>query len=512
MSIGSPNRINGLFSGMDTGALVRNMLQYEQAKVNRQFQLKTSLEWKRDAYRDINVSLRKFREDFMSVLNPDKNVFTASAYSVYKVNMLSETNAVSISAGSNATEGKLTINKIEQLATKAKVESDSIFREVPLSYEILLSDSDAFNNPLDFSEGEIKFEINGEEFTISEDETLASFINKINNSKANVKVSYSSLTGRLNFVSTGTGESAKIEIVNISGNAFGGKTGEGENDVDKSFFGIVADTYTGDNAIVTIENVQVVRESNTFTIDGITYTLKDETNDPVSFNVERDIDTTFEKIIGFIEAYNDLIGTLQGTLEEKINYGYSPLTDDQRAEMTEKEIALWEDHAKSGLLRNDANISSLLTKMRSAFFAEVKEFGVSPAEIGLTTGAWYDKGKIVVDETVLRRALEENPDLVTSVFVNVSSASNIEEKFNNSGLVVRISDAMTEYTKKVTSASLPSLDRNINEASDRLRALERMMDEAESKYYRDISRMEMALAGRNSQSSWLAAQMSGLSF
>ena len=40
------------------------------------------------------------------------------------------------------------------------------------------------------------------------------------------------------------------------------------------------------------------------------------------------------------------------------------LTDDQKKEMSDKEIELWEEKSKEGLLHNDANITSFLGDMR----------------------------------------------------------------------------------------------------------------------------------------------------
>ncbi len=502
-------RISGLFSGMDSADLVKSMLYFEQAKIDRQFQVKTVMEWKKDAFREVNVSLRNFREKYLSPLNPSENMFTSSAYAKYKVNMLKKTDAVTVTAGTTATAGKMTINEISQLAEAAVAKSTGVFADASFSYETSLGDL-ALVNGLEFvavagdQEGDpvreiIAFSINGQEFEFTKDDSLSKVINTVNNnSEVNVRLSLSSLTQGFTIQTKTTGASSEIKLENIHGNAFS---------AEDSAFGIAAGSYNGKNAKLTIENVAVEKESNTFTIDGLTYALKDTMSEAVSFTVERDIDTTFDMIVGFINGYNELVGSLQARLDEKINYAFDPLTDLMRSGLDADEIKLWEDQAKSGLLRNDSNLSRLMTELRSSFYTAITAAGKSPADIGITTGAWQQKGKIVIDENALRSALENNPDAVGSIFTSISSATDYDEKFAGSGLVTRISDLFNRFTSQVNSTAVQQLDLGISRAEERLIKLEKAMAQAESQYYRKLSAMESALATMNSQSSWLASQI-----
>ena len=122
-------RITGINSGLDTQAIVTGLIEADQFKVDKQAKLATKLEWKGDAYREVNRMLRNFREQYMSVLNPSTNMFSKAAYKIFNVNMLTETSAVSISASSTASEGKLRINNISQLAESAKTASSSKLSE-----------------------------------------------------------------------------------------------------------------------------------------------------------------------------------------------------------------------------------------------------------------------------------------------------------------------------------------------------------------------------------------------
>lgn len=86
--------------------------------------------------------------------------------------------------------------------------------------------------------------------------------------------------------------------------------------------------------------------------------------------------------------------------------------------MSDKEIELWEEKAKSGLLRSDSLLSSILSEMRMALGAAVERSGgaVSLRQMGITTGAWYEYGRLYLDENKLRSALTEDPDAVRELF------------------------------------------------------------------------------------------------
>lgn len=500
MSIDALNRqmlrLSGMSSGIDTDSVVKNMLAIEQAKIDKQFQLQTKLEWKRDAYRDINLKIKKFREEYMSVLSPDTNMLSNFAYNVKKVSMLDTTSAVSVSANDKAQAGQMTINSITQLAEAAEVSSVGAFNSDTMLTDTKLTDMD-FANSMQFEDGEISFSINSQTFTFTEDSTIGDVLNAVNsNTDTGVKMSYSSLTKGFKLTSKSTGSESKIELVNIKGNAFS---------ATDSAFGIAEGTTTGQDAKLKIENIDVVKSTNTFTIDGVTYSLKGESATPVKFTIDRDIDAAVDKITDFIDAYNELIGDLQSKLDEDIHRAYPPLTDEQRDGLSESEAEKWDEMSKSGLLRNDSYISSLLSNMRNGFYTNVTQVGKSPADIGLRTGTWHSKGMITVDESTLRSALENNPDEVTNLFICKSDSEDSSEAFNESGLISRMSSALLRYTDMTVSGSIASLNKQIDNAEDRMEALNERYTNREDALWKKFTAMETALSTLNSQSSYLAS-------
>lgn len=498
-------RISGLSSGLDTESLVKSMLTTMQSKVNRQSQTTTKLEWKADALRDINSKIRAFREANMSVLNSANNMLSASAYNAFSVTMTTSTTAVSVSAGSSANTGTVTINSITQLASAASVNSTQAFKGDSINTSTKLSELQ-LTNALEFEDDEISFSINGKDFTFNKDNTLADMMSQINASGAGVKMSYSSLTKGFTIASKSTGSASEVTIVNVKGNAFAVAQGEGEEAVAPAF-GIEAGTKKGEDAKLKINGIDVVRSSNSFSIDGITYTLNDKSTSEIKFTVAQDVESTLNKIVSFIGSYNDLVKSLQDKVGEKVYRAFDPLTDEQRDALSEDDIKKWEEKAKSGLLRNDSVVSGLLSAMRSAFYTAVEGTGLSPSQIGLTTGGYADGGKITVDKDKLRAALQNNPDAVTNMFTAKSTSTDKKQAFKETGLMGRLSTALLNYTSSVTSDTLSGLEKQISDSKDLGESLLDKMSVKEESLYKRFTAMEAALSSLNSQSNWLSSML-----
>lgn len=492
----NPIRLSGLSSGLDTESIVKSMLASAQVKVDRQAQTTTKLEWKADALREINAAIKAFRQTNMSALAPSSNMLSAATYNSYSVAMLTSTSAVSVSAGSSANAGQVTINSITQLATAATVKgANNAFKGESMNTSTTLADLE-LENPLEFEDGAISFSINGKTFSFTEDTTLTSMMSTINASDAGVRMSYSSLTKGFTITAKTTGSTSKVEIANLTGNAFA---------AEDSAFGISPVTETGKNAELKINGVDVVRASNNFTIDGITYSLKAQSDTEINFSVEQDVESTLNKIVSFIDSYNALISSMQDKVSEKTYRAYAPLTDAQRDEMETKEIELWEAKAKSGMLRNDSAVSSLLSTMRSAFYTAVESVGMTAADIGLTTGSYGDGGKITVDKDKLRAALQNNPDAVTNLFTAKATSTDKKEAFKEAGLMIRISDALLAYTSSATNDTLAGLEKQISDSENMEASLLDKLSTKEQALWARFTAMESALSMMNSQSSWLSS-------
>ena len=345
---------------------------------------------------------------------------------------------------------------------------------------------------------DISFDINGEVFTFDGSTSILDMMYAVNSSAAGVTMSFDSDAIAFAITSDETGEDAEVTITNISGNAFGtsGAFGIDECTVQGSVYG-----ETGQDAVCSIEGVSVTRDSNDFTIDGITYALKQTTSEAVDFTVSRDYSATVDAVKDFIDAYNELAEKLGALTDEKVYGDYKPLTAEQEDELSETQIEKWNEKAKSGLMRNNDELEAFLRNIKSAFFSSLGGTEETMASIGITSASYFseDAGKLLVDEKKLMAALDENPEMVISMFTEADDDSK--------GLVYRIFDEVNSYldvieeNEETTTKQIGKLDKKIEEMEDDLEAMA-------DRYYNKFAVMEQALAKLNSMSGMLSSLFS----
>ncbi len=510
-------RLTGLASGLDTESIVKSLLEIDRFKVDKQQKAVTKLQWYGDAHRAVNLQIKNFREKYLYPLAAEnENMLLTKNYNIFSAALTTTTSAVKVSAQSNAVSGSYTIDKITQLASAANF-SSSVKLGDSVKVNTKIGDLAGFVFHEETIPGEIgedgepgadiivksfSFSINNQTFSFGENATISEVINKVNsNTKAGVTMSFSTLKQGFSITGATTGATSSVKIENGLGNFFGAGNASG----------IEGGELFGTNAILQIEGVNVEKSSNNFTIDGITYTLKAQSDTAIKFDVQRDVAATVDKIVSFIDKYNELIVSLQDKLKEEVHSVYEPLTDSEREKLTEKQAEQWDEKSKSGLLRGDNRLSNLMSTLRGAFYTAVESTGKSASEIGLTTGYYKDGGKITVDKEKLRAAIEKNPTEVTAIFTSTSSSTDASVKNAESGLMSRISTAMSGYVSYTTANTLDMNATALSKAETRLSDLEDWLSNNEEKYYARFSAMETSLAKLNSQTSWISSLLGTMS-
>ncbi len=308
---------------------------------------------------------------------------------------------------------------------------------------------------------------------------------------------------------------------------------EGDDEASTSFLsdtlGLVSLSERGHNAILSLDGVKLEQASNTFTVSGVTYNLKsvsyaDTKGNPIptNINIQADIDKTIATVKSFVETYNTFLSALNNELNEDKYRDFTPLTDEQKADMKESEIKAWEEKAKSGTLRRDPILNDMVNKLRLSFIEPIS--GLSgkfqcAADIGIGTGSYIDDegkfnnesalgGKLYVKEADLRTALETDPDIVFKIFG--SSGDDIATE----GVANRVYEQMyTSLQKLQTEAgrtnitdTTSNLAKRLTDYEERLTAMTKRLATQESRYYKQFDAMEAALTKLNQQSSWLSQQ------
>lgn len=228
-----------------------------------------------------------------------------------------------------------------------------------------------------------------------------------------------------------------------------------------------------------------------------------------------------DRIKEFVTTYNEMLDTLNGLLKEKKYRDFPPLTSEQREDMSENEQKLWDEKAKSGLLRGDSLIRESLSKMRSQFVGSVSGLGDKTmdalAEIGITTSdKLTEHGKLVINEKKLDEALEKDPQQVVELFTKtgeVKTTYDPDKKRNvtedSRGLTQRLRAEISTLTKNIekkagregSTDQSYNIGRNIVQADDRIKSLQVKLQNIEARYWKQFGAMESAINKANQQSS-----------
>lgn len=409
------------------------------------------------------------------------------------------------------------------------------------SNRISLSDTleklqEKLNTDLKFDDnGEVQFSINGKLITAKKTDTLSQVISRINNTaEANVTIKYDELSDKFTLTAKQLGDGDNLRVEDISGNFLEALGLTGEN----------SERIEGQDAKILINGTQeVVRSSNQFTINGVTYSLKtahpeDSEGDQVT--VEPDVDKAYENIKAFIDKYNELLDYLNGKLSEKYDRDYPPLTDVQKQQMKDSDIEKWEAKAKTGLLQNDDTLRKLVTSMRTAFYEPVEGVSLTMSDIGISTTSYLDGGKLTIDENKLKQALRENPDEVAKLLNGVdpdnktysrtATSEQRSSRYSKSGVFQRISDIVNDYISTSRDANGNKgillvkagmkgdssehdniMSKQLDEYDERIDEMTDSLTEKEEYYYKKFSMLEEYLSAMNAQSAWLSSLLFGQS-
>ena len=381
-------------------------------------------------------------------------------------------------------------------------------------------------------DGSYYLSINGVEIEgITKDSTVKEIVEKINNSKAGVKVSYQSISDQFVITSTENGAAGEIKFDTNAGGKQNlaelmfGKPTEGTN-YTKGQDAILSVSYPGSN-----QEIEITRSSNSFDLDGINVTLKGtfgydasgaeiKDTEAVTFTGSVDSENTTKTVKEMIEAFNDILKLVNTEVSTKPNRKYAPLTDEQKEELSDKTIEKWEEKAKAGLLFADNDLRMMANSMRTVINAADRS---KLSEMGITVSDSYsDNGKLVFDEAKFKAALEKDPEAVREVLNRPATDSG---DTSQAGLLTRISSIMDRYGKTTgatkgvlveragsvhapTSILKNSLQKQLDSIDTYIDKLNDKLKTEQDRYISQFTSLETLINQMNSQSSYLSSMFS----
>ncbi len=506
-------RLSGIASGLDTDAMVQELVSAYSLKQENYEKQKTKLEWKQEVWKDLNKSIYGFYTTTLS------NMRRAAAFQNKKNCNISDPTKATVSAASNVANGTQLV-EIRDLAKASYLTGSALSRADGSTEKITTSTK---LSDLGIANGTIKVQTADgvKEFNISADETIAAFTSRFQ-SETGVKMTFDANHKQF-IMSSDSGAKNNFNMVVESADDYntlaslGLATAEQKATYDPNYVEgttPVAYKQDGTDATFIINGAKYTSESNSITVNGLTINATGITSGPITVTTTQDTDGMYKMIKEFITGYNDLINSITEKYNANTAKGYEPLTDEEKEAMSEDQIEKWEKKIKDSLLRRDGTLSDLMNTMTRVMAGGVEVGGEKMylSDFGIATlgfmgaeenkyNAYHINGDAEDSNTAdktdkLRAMIESDPDKVADFFNELSKKmyDTLTDKMKSSSM----RSAYTIYNDKQLDKEMKEIEDNISEWEDRVA-------EYEDYWYKKFTAMEQALTKLQAQTSQLAS-------
>ena len=572
-----PIRITGMNSGLDTEALVSELVSAYKQKGTKYEKAQTKISWKQEAWKSLSSKTYSFRTGL------DKMRF-ASGYNL-KTTSVSNSSKASITASNNAVNGTQTL-EVKQLAKSGYLTGGKVKR----------TDNKAVANDTTLSQlglqdgGDIS--VNGKRITLSGATTVGEVITKLND--AGVKANFDATNQRIFVSATDSGTDADFSItaleekgtdalralgLNVKSESagktykqyadeYGGKT---DSDLEKILKDYDADSSGADRLIAnfakeynaaddnatkteilkefkdfisyakTVQNksdtemgyntdgkridgqdakiilngAEFTSNGNTFSVNGLTInalavTDKDEV---LTVTTTTDNQGIYDKIKDFLSDYNDLINSMTKAYNAESSSDSEPLSDDEKEAMSDSEIEKWETKGKSGILRRDSTLSTLMSVMNNtmsqSYTINGKSYALSTFGIktlGIMNAKTNEQNAYHIDGDADDESTSSNTDkLMEAIIADPEGIAEYFKKISND-LYDKLGEQMTSTTLRSYGSFYndKQLETEYKSYTTKISDWDKKVQDIEDSYYKKFAAMEKALASLQSQQSSLS--------
>ena len=504
-----PIRMSGMISGLDTDAIIKELMSAQSQKKVALEQNKEKLSWKKEKWEELNTKTYALYTEKLSALKLEGTYLTKKAAS-------SNTEKAEVTA-TNAANGsyELKINKLAsaQIVTGADISSKNLTKSSKLTtagmeagQKITVTVNKAGSaEPVEKT------------LDVTEETTVDDFTAFLKD--AGINANFDAGTGRFYLSAKNSGAENSFTLVSDKtgdtglaalglGNIDSTLATSGQTAANSSTMAIVA----AQDAEYVLNGATLTSSGNSVTVNGLSIELKGTTSgeERINITVANDTDAVYKKIKEFVTSYNELMTDMYGKYTAASARKYAMLTDEEKEAMTDKQVELWEDKIKGALLRNDSTLNSLMTIFRGGMqgTAEVDGKTYSLSSFGIVTGAYTEHGLIHINgdpddatyannEDSLKKALESDPSGTGKALSKIFS--QFYDSLTKQMAASSISSALTLYNDKQIQSQMDTYEKQISSWEDKLSALE-------DRYYKQFSSMESSLADLQNKQN----QLSGL--
>ena len=275
----------------------------------------------------------------------------------------------------------------------------------------------------------------------------------------------------------------------------------------------------GEDSEIVLNGATFTSSSNSYSINGLSITASGiTTGEGITITTSTDVDGIYDKVKDFLNQYNEVVNYLQAQYNADSAKGYEPLTDDEKSEMTDKQVEKWEQKIKDSLLRRDSTIGNILnvmsTSMTKSYEINGKKYNL--ANFGISTLGYFsapadekysyhidgdeDDTYTSANKDKLKAAIAEDPDAVIDLLKNVTDGlyKSLDKQMKSSSL----RSAYTIYNDK-------EMKSEYSDYTKMIKTWETRITDMENRYYKQFAAMEKALSNMQANSSSLTGLLGG---
>ena len=521
-------RLSGLMSGMDTDSIVQQLVEAKRTKVDDAEKAKIKLEWKQDAWKELNKKLKSFQNKYLSEMR------FSSAY-MKKTTKVSDSSVADVITGENAMNSVQSM-QVTQLAKTAYLTGAKI--KGADGSGLTATDKIKDIDP-SFDGGTIKVKVGGETkaFTIEKDATISDVLNNLKT--AGLNASFDATNQRIFVSAKESGEANNFEIsgsdemlqaLGLNANAptkdafIAGLSEDQKANADelwKEEQQKYAVKIEGQDAKMLLNGAEFSSKSNVFEVNGLTITALRETaeGEAVTLTTEEDTEGIYDMIKEFITEYSALINEMDALYNADSAKGYEPLTTEEKEALTETEIEEWEEKIKGSLLRRDESVNSVSSALKSVMLAGVEVNGKKMylSDFGINTLGYFDSEDnernayhingdedddyVSGEANDLMNMITADPDKVVSFFTQLSQ--NLYSKMSD------LSTSMDGYRSYGSFYYDKKLESDYEDYEDKIADLEEKLTAYEDKWYDKFAAMEAVMAKMQNNANAVASLLGG---
>lgn len=270
------------------------------------------------------------------------------------------------------------------------------------------------------------------------------------------------------------------------------------------------------DAVITLNGLEYTSSKNTFEINGLTITAS--AKGTATLTTVDDTDGIYDMIKNFFKEYNTLINQMDKLYNAESAKDYEPLTDEEKAEMSDSAVEEWEKKIKDSILRRDSSLNTIASAMKQVMLegAEVNGKKMYLSNFGIETlsyfiaaenekNAYHIKGdsddpSVANEADKLKSMIASDPDTVVAFFTKLSQ-----------NLYGKMTEVMgpTEYSSAYTAYDDKKMKTEYEDYKSKIKELEKKLADYEDQWYAKFAAMETAMAKMQRNASAVTSLLGG---